>query len=133
MKHLHNLATFELNLAHNSSLNELGTLFKSLTQLQKLKILRISWEVRWKTDLTKLLVGLENLQKLFMSYNNLGDEDMPSFVEALKTMNHLHTLLHLSYNKIGDNGIILLAEVMESHLPNLEVLALYGNDFTNII
>lgn len=46
-------------------------------------------------------------------------------------MHHLHTL-DLSHNEIGDEGVILLVEIVESYLTNLQVLLLNSNNFTNI-
>ena len=53
---------------------------------------------------------------------------------ALKEMNNLHTL-NLSNNKIGDDGIKLLAELFDSpqqYLSNLKVLLLDGNHYSEV-
>ena len=70
-------------------------------------------------DLIKLLNNLENLD---LSENNLNDENMKSFVQALKTNKSIKSL-NLSKNSITSNGAFYLAELLNKNetLENLNI------------
>ena len=133
LKHLHNLSALGLDLEYTGSCSEIALLFKSLAQLQELKLRWRSLE--GKNDAVKLineLKHLKHLRKLDMSMNIIGDDDVVSLVEALNSMDHLHTL-DLSSNNIGDSGVKLIAEAIENeHLTHLQVLLLNYNEFSEV-
>ena len=71
---------------------------------------------------------LKQIQKLDLSWNDIGDTDLTSLVYALKYLNVSTT--NLSHNKIGNVGLKLLADVIESgYLSSLQVLILSHNMF----
>ena len=77
---------------------------------------------------------LKQLQKLILSGNRIGDNDMEPLAEALKEINILHTL-DLSHNYIGDDGIKLLAKLFDppqQYLRNLQVLLLNDNNYSEV-
>ena len=133
LKHLHSsLSVLELYLQQNGSCSEVSSLFASLSNLHELKF---KWSSPGgKTDVTKLMLGLEHLRqlkKLDLSWNKLGSDDMFPLIEVLKHLSYLHTF-DLSNNEIGDTGVQLLAELIDSgYLTHLQVLRLNHNIFSD--
>ena len=159
LKQLRNLSALELSLYQNGSFSEIAPILKSHAQFQEVKLERES--PGGKTDDVKLIDGLLNLMQILdniaskftiedhdvvplvealkymdhlhtldLSHNKIGDDDVVSIVEVLSSIDHLHTL-DLSHNNIGDAGVKLLAKAMkERHLTHLQVLLLDWNEFS---
>ena len=138
LKHLHNLHTLALKSV-DLHYDKLIVLFSSLTNLRNLDLRGTNRLLtgRRQPDKIKLLNALKNLkqlQKLKLSWIEMGDDDMEPLTEALKEMNNLHTL-DLSHNSIGDDGIKLLAELFDSpqqYLCTVEVLRLHSNTYSEV-
>ena len=129
LKYLPNLKALKLSLQQNGSCSELVSLFKFLTELRELTL---TLKCNEKTVVIPGLKYLKHLRKLIISWNNFDDEIMVPLTEALKQMKHLHTL-DLSNNKIGDTGLKLLSEVIDSsYLTHLQILLLNSNQFTEL-
>jgi Ran GTPase-activating protein (RanGAP) involved in mRNA processing and transport len=73
---------------------------------------------------------MPNLEKLWLSSNNIGDEGCRTIAPALRTMTNLKTL-NLSDNNIGDDSIAVLCSRVLPEI-SLEYLGLYGNKIGNV-
>ena len=100
-RYLCNLRTLKLHLMLNGCCNELMVLFPfNLLNLDF--VCYETGEDCSQTGMKKLLNALKHLkqlQKLILSRNRMGDDDMEPLAEALKEMNNLHTL-DLSHNYV---------------------------------
>ena len=132
LKQLNSLRVLELRLYLNGSINEIASIFPFLPHLQEMQL---NWNNLYdKTNASMLLGGtkhLKQLKKLILSWNLISDNDIASLVDALKHLNV--STLDLSENEIGDAGLKLLANAIESgYLSSLEVLILAYNAFSEI-
>ncbi len=131
LKQVHGLKVLKLILNSNGSINEIASLFPFLPQLQELQL---GWNhIHHKTNASIVLSEtkhLKQLKKLNLSWNKIGDQDVTSLVDALKNLNV--STLDLSHNEIGDIGMKLLANTIESgYLSSLQVLILEQNPFSD--
>ena len=132
LKQLNSLKVLKLDLSLNGSINEIASLFPFLPQLQEVQL---NWSnIHNKTNASILLGGIKHLKllkKLVLSRTKICDKDVTSLVDALKHLNV--STLDLSYNEIGDAGLKLLANAIESgYLSSLEALILAENAFSEV-
>ena len=69
------------------------------------------------------------LQKLYLSYNSIGDDGARAMGEALEVNRSLNTLT-LKNNSIRPAGLTTLAEGLKKN-TTLNYISLFGNDFFN--
>lgn len=135
LKQVHGLKVLELLLKLNGSISKIASLFPFLPMLQELKL---GWRhVHNKTNVSVLVNGIKHLKqlgRLDLSWSEISDKDITTLVDALKYLN-VSTILdthNLSHNKIGDVGLKLLANGIESgYLSHLQVLILSHNMFSD--
>jgi len=129
LKHLRHL---EISSFHGGSeiIAALSDTLKSLNRLEHLGLSGLRIDVVKQlidknVDLSDLSRNPPLLQKLNLTQNKIGDDEIEALAELIKHLTSLEEL-DLSWNAIGDRGIEKLAEETK-HLISLESLDLSNN------
>ena len=129
LKHLRHLEISSLDIMSETIAALSGTL-TSLNHLEHLGLSGLRIDVMKQlidknVDLSDLSRNPPLLQKLNLTRNEIGDDEIEALAELIKHLTSLQEL-DLSWNAIGDKGIAKLAEET-NHLISLEALDLSDN------